>query len=227
MLDVVDSPAARFAQEIERRRIARELHDSVVQSLTALVADLEYFRIRHTGRLTDGETNQEVVAKVETWQELARDSLASMRQALGGLRQQRDLDFDLRAAVLALLSELQVAGYIVTCECDAWPTTLPFEYLSNLYYIIREAVTNICKHARASSISFCLFVKEYRLHLSIADNGLGMTASSLIGIQTAQDGYQQGLTGLRERVMLLGGRVSIESTPDSGTCLSVDVPLPQ
>src|SRR5436305_7826629 len=173
MLDVVDSPAVRLAQEVERRRIARELHDSVVQSLTALVADLEYFRIRHTGQLTDSEADQEVVAKVETWQELARDSLASMRQALGGLRRPRNIDFDMRAAVLSLLGELRVAGYTVTCECDEWPTRLPFEYLSNLYYIARETVTNICKHAYASSISFHLSVKEDRLQMSIATNGVG------------------------------------------------------
>lgn len=226
MLDVVDFPAARFAQEAERRRIARELHDSVVQSLTALVADLEYFRVQHTGQLISSETDQEVVAKVETWQELARDSLASIRQALGGLRRQWDLDFDMRAAMLSLLSELRAAGYAVTCECDEWPTMLPFEYLSNLYYIVREAVTNVYKHAHASSISFYLSVKEYRLHISIADNGVGMNTSSLIGTHVVQSGYQQGLIGLRERVMLLGGRISIESTPGNGTHLDVDVPLP-
>lgn len=227
MLDVVNSPVTRFAQEVERRRIARELHDSAVQSLTALVADLEYFRTRHASQLASGEAGQEVVAKLETWQELARDSLASMRQALGGLRRQRDLDFDLRAAILSLVSELRAAGYTVVCECDEWPAVLPFEYLSNLYYILREAVTNVCKHAHASSISLCLFVKEYCLHLSVTDNGVGMKTSSLIGARASQSGYQQGLIGLRERVMLLGGRLSIESTPGHGTYLTVDVPLPQ
>jgi len=63
-LEVNDSPLTRFAQDAERRRIARELHDGVVQSLTALVADLEYFRTRRLS--AGGETNQEVAQRVET-----------------------------------------------------------------------------------------------------------------------------------------------------------------
>ncbi len=93
MLDVLDSPAMRQAQEAERRRIARELHDGVVQSLTALVADLEYFQTRYLP--TIDQTSRAIAEKVAIWQELARDSLTSMRQALGGLHQPGDLDFDL------------------------------------------------------------------------------------------------------------------------------------
>jgi DNA-binding CsgD family transcriptional regulator len=93
MLDVLDSPAMRQAQEAERRRIARELHDGVVQSLTALVADLEYFQTRYLP--TIDQTSRAIAEKVAIWQELARDSLTSMSQALGGLHQPGDLDFDL------------------------------------------------------------------------------------------------------------------------------------
>jgi len=93
MLDVLDSPAMRQAQEAERRRIARELHDGVVQSLTALVADLEYFQTRYLP--TIDQTSRAIAEKVAIWQELARDSLTSLRQALGGLHQPGDLDFDL------------------------------------------------------------------------------------------------------------------------------------
>ena len=93
MFDVLDSPAMRQAQEAERRRIARELHDGVVQSLTALVADLEYFQTRTLP--TIDQTSRAIAEKVAIWQELARDSLTSMRHALGGLHQPGDLDFDL------------------------------------------------------------------------------------------------------------------------------------
>jgi len=92
MLDVLDSPAMRQAQEAERRRIARELHDGVVQSLTALVADLEYFQTRYLP--TIDQTSRAIAEKVAIWQELARESLISMSQALGGLHQPGDLDFD-------------------------------------------------------------------------------------------------------------------------------------
>src|SRR2546430_16011489 len=83
MLEVMDTSITYSVQEAERRRIARELHDGVVQSLTALLADLEYFRTCRLGE--DGGATQEVAVKVATWQDLARDCLVSMRQALSGL----------------------------------------------------------------------------------------------------------------------------------------------
>ena len=170
MLAVLDSLSIRLAQEAERRRIARELHDSVVQSLTALVADLEYFQTRHLPTLD--QTGPTVAEKVASWQELARDSLTSMRQALGGLRQPGELDFGLEYAIQVVLSELREADYTVVFECDNWPDQLTAEYTSNIYFIVREALTNIGKHAHATSINVCMFSFEDHLHISISDNGV-------------------------------------------------------
>ena len=221
MLDVLESPDTRFAQETERRRIARELHDSAVQSLTALVADLEYFRTRCLSNTN--QTNHEVAAKVETWQELARDSLISMRQTLGGLRSHTDLEFGLQPAVSTILDELRAAGYQVTYECYDWPTILPFEYTSNLYCILREALTNICKHASASTIRVYMFTYEGYLHISIGDDGIGMKIQAPT---TTRSGYHHGIIGMRERAALLRGQLSIESTPGRGTRIDIDVPSP-
>ena len=222
MLDVLDSPTTRFAQEAERRRIARELHDGVVQSLTALVADLEYFRTRCLPAI--GQTSSEVIEKVEVWQELARDSLTSMRQTLGGLRQTSELDLGLEYATQVILTGLRDSGYTVVFECEDWPVMLPSEYTSNIYYIIREALTNICKHARASTIKVCMFSFEEHLHISIADDGVGMPKYCVIA--DMESGYQQGLVGLHERATLLGGDVTIEGVAGKGTRLDIDVPLP-
>lgn len=221
MLDVLDSPT-RLAQEAERRRIARELHDGAVQSLVALVADLEYFRTRCLP--TIGQTSREVAEKVETWQELARESLISMRQALGGLRKPSELDLGLEYAIQVILTELRDVGYIVVFECDDWPAVLPLEYASNIYFIVREALTNIYKHAKASSIKVCMFSFEGQLHLSIADDGVGLISQSVAAY--ARNGYHQGLIGLQERVALLNGRLTIESMQGRGTRLDVAIPLP-
>lgn len=226
MLEVIDSPLTHFAQEAERRRIARELHDGVVQSLTALVADLEYFRLRHAH--TPQEQNadsQEVESKIEAWQELARDSLTSMRQALGGLRMQTMRTFDLMTSIHTLIDDMQQAGYRVTYEDENWPTLLPFEYTSNLYAIIRETFTNIRKHAHASHVTLFLFNHEEHLHISVGDDGVGM-CPPMIDISDGQSGYQQGLLGLYERAQLLGGQLSVESEPGRGTRVDVDIPLP-
>ena len=221
MLAVLDSLSIRLAQEAERRRIARELHDSVVQSLTALVADLEYFQTRHLPTLY--QAGHTVAEKVASWQELARDSLTSMRQALGGLRQPGELDFGLEYAIQVVLSELREVDYTVVFECDNWPDQLPAEYASNIYFIVREALTNIGKHAHATSINVCKFSFEGHLHISISDNGVGMKTQSASSIM--HTGYQQGLIGIRERVTLLNGQLTIESLEGRGSRVDVDIPM--
>src|SRR5215471_14193029 len=105
MLNVPDSPVTRFAQETERRRIARELHDGVVQSLSALAADLEYFRTRCLPTLK--QTSCEIVEKVAHWQELACESLTLMREALSGMRNPAELELGLDYAIQVILTELR------------------------------------------------------------------------------------------------------------------------
>jgi signal transduction histidine kinase len=223
MLDVLDSPITRLVQDAERRRIARDLHDSVVQSLTALVADLEYFRIRQLA--SSGEAGQQVAEKVETWEALARDSLASMREALGGLRMPSEIDLGLENALEMLVASLQSAGYRVECECEDWPAVLPYDFTSNLYYIVREALTNIEKHAKASTIHICMFGYEGHLYISIADDGSGMAKNA--PVLHRGSGYHQGILGMKERAAILGGRVTIDSAPGKGTRVDIDIPMPE
>ena len=220
MLDVLDSPTTRFVQETERRRIARELHDGVVQSLTALVADLEYFRTRCLP--TIDQADREVAEKVATWQELARDSLTSMRQALGELRSPAESGPGLEHDIQVLLEELREEGYSVEFECEEWPVRLSSQYASNIYYIIREALTNIRKHAQASSINICMFYFEKHLHVSIGDDGVGMT--KVDAAANANSGYNQGLIGMRERATQLNGCLTIESLHSKGTRVDVEIP---
>jgi signal transduction histidine kinase/DNA-binding CsgD family transcriptional regulator len=220
MLDVLDSSTTRFVQETERRRIARELHDGVVQSLSALVADLEYFQTRCLPIID--EAGHEVAEKVATWQELARDSLTSMRQALGELRNPAESDPDLEHAVQVMLNELRENGYRVVFECEAWPAGLSTEYTSNIYYIIREALANIRKHARASTIDICMFCFEKYLHVSVGDDGVGMAQVDVAA--NANSGYHQGLIGMRERATQLNGCLTIESLHSKGTRVDVEIP---
>lgn len=222
MITMIDDVATtHLVQEAERQRLARELHDGVVQSLTALVADLEHFRTRRLP--ADGASSPEVAEKLAVWQELACDSLLLMRQALGGLRKNEKLAVGLEEAIASLLAEFQQAGYKVIYDCSEWPQTLPVEYSSNVYYIVREALTNIRKHARATKINVFLFKHEGYLRVSIGDNGIGMSASSRTA---AAPGYRQGLLGLRERAQMLGGELTIESAAGKGTRIDVTIALP-
>lgn len=222
MLDVLDSPITRLVQDAERRRIARDLHDSAVQSLTALVADLEYFRIRELAACN--EADQQVAERVATWQALARESLAAMREALGGLRSPSEVDLGLEHALEILVASLRSAGYRVECECEDWPAALPPEVTTNIYYIVREALTNIEKHAQASSIHICMFNYEGHLYISIADDGKGMKRGAPVA--SGGNGYHQGIMGMKERAALLGGRVTFETVQGRGTRVDIDIPLP-
>jgi two-component system, NarL family, sensor histidine kinase DegS len=216
---VLEASAARLVQEAERRRIARDLHDGVVQTLTALVADLEYFRTRSLP-----SRDSQIVQKVETWQSLAREGLDSIRQALGSLRAANgaSTSFDLLHMIEALLNGLQDEGYSIEFECPDWPAELPGAYTAQLFSIVREALVNISKHADATRITVALFHLESSLFLSIADDGKGMT--QLAQMEATTRGYHQGLIGMRERAALLGGRLTLESIPGRGTRIDIEIP---
>jgi signal transduction histidine kinase len=239
MLETTEAKTTRLAQEAERRRIARELHDNAIQSLTALVNDMAYLRL---GKHADnaGSMEDTMLSKLEEWHELAQESLFAIRQTLSGLRPQDDQSFDLEAAVEALLTSLQHAGYLVTFESSSWPVSLPSGYASHLFYIIREALINISKHAHASTIIVSMSGFEDRLSISVSDDGIGIPSgaeqhtqttgltSALSSHKDQTNGYHQGLTVLRERVALLGGNLSFanEAITGKGTRLEVEIPLP-
>ncbi|GCE05582.1 helix-turn-helix transcriptional regulator [Dictyobacter aurantiacus] len=217
MLDVTGFSDVYVTQNEERRRLARELHDGVVQSLVALVTDLEQFRAQ---QFFDPELSE----NVENWYTLARNSLLSLRQTLNGMRPVVMGNFDFIEHILAMLKSMQDAGYHVTFECNNWPHQLPVEYASNLYQVVREAIINVCKHAEASTIVVHLYGSEGCLHMHVCDDGVGMVgAFASVG---SAHGWHQGLYGLRERVLMLGGRITIESMPRQGTRLNMDVPMP-
>ncbi len=222
MLNVLDSPITRLVQDAERRRLARDLHDSVVQSLTALVADLDYFRLRQLS--TNNEADQQVAEQVEMWQALAHESLAAIRETLGGLRLPSEVDLGLERSLEILVASLRNAGYRVECECEDWPAALPHDVTTNVYYMVREALTNIEKHAQASSIHICIFNYEGHLYISIADDGKGIAQDGLVTF--GGGGYHQGIMGMKERAALLSGRVTFESAPGRGTRVDIDIPLP-
>lgn len=217
MLNIIEASDIHVTQNEERRRLARELHDGVVQSLTALVTDLEQFRSQ---QLFEHELSE----SIENWHALARNSLLTLRQTLSGMRPAVMGNFDFIENVLAMLKSMQDAGYSVTFECNNWPNQLPVEYASNLYYVLREAIINICKHAAASAIIVNLYGADGCLHMYVCDDGVGM--ATVVATVGSTHGWHQGLNGLRERVLMLGGRITIESMPQHGTCLNMDIPMP-
>jgi signal transduction histidine kinase len=204
------------AQEEERRRIARELHDETSQEIGALVLALD----TALATLPEGVSR----AHLEEAKNLAV-------QALDGIHR---LGFDLRPSVLDDLGlfraiawyadrDLKRRGVAVRCEFEEEDVRLPPGVETALFRAVQEAITNIVRHARAESVLIQGAIKPQSVIIEIEDDGQGFDPASIS--TAAVDGRGLGLAGIRERVELLGGKAQIESSPGHGTRVVLTVPI--
>ncbi|HET8528674.1 MAG TPA: GAF domain-containing sensor histidine kinase [Gaiellaceae bacterium] len=199
------------AQESERRRLARELHDETGQALTSILLGLK------TVEEADGEEQRR--AAVGELRDLVRSTLQDVRQLAVELRPTALDDFGLVPALERLVSTFgESTGIGVDLQPSLPPERLPPEVETALYRIVQEALTNIVKHARATHVSIVLARRPGSVTAVIEDDGVGFDVAS-----ARADGL--GLVGMRERVGLLGGRLAIETGEDAGTTLLAEVPL--
>ena len=199
-------------REEERSRIARELHDELGQSLTAIQLGLESMRDRRRDREAWNEALSEL-------QQLTGNTVTAMQQLATNLRPPVLDDLGLQAAIEWLLKdftrrngvphELHLPQTPFLCDADA---------STALFRIVQEALTNVSRHSQATQVTVTLQAGLAGIRLSIADNGKGMDE------RLAAAPSSLGLIGMRERTLMLGGRLFITSRPDSGT--TVDVHLP-
>lgn len=198
-------------QEEERRRIARELHDEAGQALTAIMVGL---------RLMEHE--------VETPQRLLQ-RIAELKQTTDNVMENlHRLAMDLRPASLdhlGLIAALQQYanlcsqryGFEVQFEAlGLEDVRLPEEVETALYRIVQEALTNVARHARATRADVVLERRDGRIVLIVEDDGVGFVPDEY--------SHRLGLFGMRERAEMLGGRLTIESQPGSGTTILLEVP---
>jgi two-component system, NarL family, sensor histidine kinase DesK len=192
----------RLAATAERERIGRDLHDLLGHTLSLITLKLELSR-KLFERDPAGSRRE-----LEEAERVARHALAEVRSAVTGIRS-TDLAAELASARLMLESSQ------VHFEYGAPPEALPPEIERGLALVLREAVTNIARHAQASRVKV-EFAREPRVvQVCVTDDGRG-------GI----DGDGNGLAGMRDRVRALGGTLSIDSPRGKGTKLLVRVPLP-
>jgi signal transduction histidine kinase len=198
-------------QELERRRLARELHDETGQALTSILLGLR--------AVEESGTSDEMRAAASDLRELVVATLQDVRRLAVQLRPKALDDFGLAPALERLVQTFSEATHIrVELEARLGPERLPSEVETTLYRIVQEALTNIIKHSEASSVSLLLVRRESSVTAVIEDDGRGFDPAA------TRDGGL-GLDGMRERAELHDGRLTIESRPDSGTTLAVEVPL--
>jgi signal transduction histidine kinase len=197
------------AQEVERRRLARELHDETGQALTSILLGL-----RALDELAPGKEAQAAVAALR---ELTVSTLQGVRRLSVELRPKALDDFGLVAALERLTDTWSAAtGIAIDFTARLGETELSSESATALYRIVQESLTNIVKHAHARHVSVLLTRKNESVVAVIEDDGRGFDPGA------SSDG--SGLEGMRERVALLDGRLQVESAPETGTTLVVEVP---
>ena len=203
------------AREEERRRIARELHDELGQRLTALKLEMIACQRDHPGLMV-GERAQQMLDMLD-------ETVASARRISMDLRPLMLDDLGLPEAIDWLVREFARRTTIqVDTRLGEGLRALPPHLATTLYRIVQEALTNITRHARATRVQLELESTGEELRLTIQDNGVGFAKAN----RSRKPG-SFGLLGIRERVLMLGGRLSVANAPEGGARLVVRVPLVQ
>ena len=199
------------AQEDERRRLARELHDETGQALTSILLGLK--------SLEDLDDVAALGQGVAALRERVVATLQDVRRLAVELRPAALDDFGLEAALERLTAGFaEQTGLKVELESRLQDDRLPEEVETVLYRIVQEALTNIVKHAQASRVSIVVTQKPGAVGAVIEDDGRGFDPD-----QSVDGGI--GLIGMRERVALLDGSMTIETAPGKGTTLVIEVPV--
>jgi signal transduction histidine kinase len=199
------------AQELERKRLARELHDETGQALTSILLGLK--------ELEDAGEAADVGEATTRLRELVVTTLQDVRRLAVELRPKALDDFGLVPALERLVETFQEQTSIeVVMEPQLGEERLPSEIETALYRIIQEALTNVVKHAHASRVSIVLARRGNAVSAVFEDNGRGCDVDS-----SPEDGL--GLLGMRERLALIDGRLEVESSEGGGTTIVAVVPI--
>ena len=205
------------AQENERRRISRELHDEIGQALTAIKFNLD---------MIDKDlpqTSSTLRERLGEAKSLSNHTLAAMRQ----------LSMDLRPTMLDDLGLIPTLRWYVQnfsnrsnihshFQAIGFDEKLPPQIETAFYRIVQEALNNISKHAEASQVEISLEQRDSAIYVSIMDNGRGFDLDKVLHPESPERGF--GIIGIQERVSLLGGKIDIQSSPGFGTQISIEIP---
>jgi len=196
----------------ERRRLAGEIHDTLAQGLTAIVAQLEAAeQARHRPEEWSRHLTQA--------RSLARSSLTEARRSVRALRPEQLENATLAEALGELTSGWsQQSGIAAELETAGTATRAPADTDAALFRVAQEALTNVSRHAKASKVRLTLTYLDDTLLLDVADDG--------VGFEPAGDSGGYGLIGMRQRLARVGGALTVESTPGYGSTLNAAVPMP-
>lgn len=198
---------ARLAKIAERERIGQDLHDVVGHALTAI-----HLKIQLAIKQLEQDQKNPALANLQHVQQLSQNVLQEIRQTIAGIKKQ-----SLEAELEAQRDLLNSLGLIFTFQLP--PVLLPAPLESDLLLIVRETMTNILRHAKATQCSFACCMEQDVLHVTIRDNGIGM-------VHYHDGAFGNGLQGIRQRVTLRRGSFDLAPAGASGRGLKLDIRLP-
>jgi two-component system sensor histidine kinase UhpB len=198
-----------LAQEAERQRIARELHDEVGQVLTGVVLELE-----HAGR----QAGEDGAARLAAAREAVRGSLDDVRRIARELRPEVLDDLGLQSALRSLCTVAAAHESLhVERRFEVEDAVSP-EVELVVYRVAQESLTNVMRHSEASAVLVALHPVDGGLRLVVRDDGRGLSAGANGG---------SGIAAMHERALHIGGRLTVASAPGGGTEVRLDIPLPE
>ncbi len=207
-----------LVQEEERKRVARELHDETTQSILGLIMKLEA-----ATDIPDSDIKR-IKSTIDNVKELAADTLDNVHKLIFDLRPSVLDDLGLLSAIhWYAQNRLGETGIKVRLEVTGTEKELPPQIETALFRVVQEAITNIAKHAQAQNTLIHVEYKAHTISIEIEDDGLGLDTDKLS--PQFGESHGLGLLGMKERVELLGGTFKIESQPDAGTEITIEVPL--
>jgi two-component system, NarL family, sensor histidine kinase UhpB len=224
MLDTVERYRAQLhslsmqvvnAQEEERKRIARELHDDTAQVLTAQLLRLK--TMEAVGQRLDPEGLGQLI-------DMTAEALEDVRHMAHELRPPSIDDLGLHASVESLTAQFRERfGIPIAYRIEGTKRRFPSGIEIAMYRIIQEALTNVAKHSQAKSASVAIGNDETSIWAEVHDQGVGFDPLSV----DRSDGSGLGLFGMQERTTLFSGKLRIDSAPGRGTTVTVRMPLPE
>jgi len=208
------------AQEEERRRVAYEVHDGLAQAAAAAHQRLQSFAYRHA------PTTEAGVRDLERALKLVQRTVRDARKVIANLRPTVLDDFGLAAAVRHEVDDLREEGWEIEYEEDLGDGRLPVAVETALFRVVQEALTNARKHAGTNRAKIDLKRRGETVSLAVRDYGRGFDPDAATGGGEGP-GERVGLSGMSERIHMLGGELEVKSRPGEGTAVEARVPLPE
>jgi PAS domain S-box-containing protein len=213
------SASVQSAREEEAARIAREIHDELGAALTSLRWDLESVD-KAIAEAGDRPQLHLLRERIEAMLRLTETTIGTVRRISSELRPRVLDDLGLAEAIEWQAEQFQArTGITCRCDCSLAEIDLSREQSTAVFRILQEALTNILRHAQATSVDITMKVEDGEFVLKILDNGRGITENERTGVRSL------GLLGMRERAHIIGGKININGVEGEGTVITVQVPL--